>query len=315
MTGPIAELVGFVVDMVEALKTFAGSEMPALSADWKTSAKQVAEQAIEMAKIASTAITDALTASDRAMLTDAAESAGPASTLVSFITDSMEALKTFATTAMPTLSADWQARAQVVAANVVALVKIVATELSNAFASAADWLENSSGLAESSQSIISLISDSIGVLQAMTEVDPRLFEPPANAFIRVGAIIVDMANSVSTALAGIVISDAVLVAADRVKQLAESLLSVLEVMRGIRDVDAGNFGTTGWSNIVSAAGGMVNAASGLPGVGGASYAGGGGMQNVTFTGPIYASTPEQAKQSAASFAREYALAVRRTGRG
>jgi TP901 family phage tail tape measure protein len=258
----------------------------------------------------------------------AAEVAGPIGELLDFVVSSTEALHSISTMATYSLNASAKRAVAKLVKVSVQVAAIIANGLNKAFPAAKGKkkkggkkrarLLSGAALVGPVGEIFGVVTDTMDMLKAMTEIDPRMFEVPAGAFERVAAIISRMADTMSASLSKVVVTDAVLTAADRLKNLAESLLAVLEVMRGVAEVDAGGFGTAGWTNLMSAAGGMVNAASvALPGVSSPAASSGSLTVQVSI-GQVNATNPTQAENAgaaiAASVISKLATGKRRTGR-
>jgi hypothetical protein len=267
-------------------------------------------------------------------VSQASEMTGPVGELVSFIVDMSEALKSVATATIPEMTDQMKARVQQIATAAATMATIISAELAKAFPKATYTKKKKKVVKTGGEALAALLAgaevsgplgevmgvvgETLSILQTMTEVDPRLFEVPANAFSRLGAIVANMATTLSASLSSITVPDAVLTAAQRLQTLADALLSVLEVMRGVSEVDAGNFGTAGWSNLVSAANGMVNASSSLPGLQGSVLAAGktaGGDTYLIQVENLNATSPAQAGKATTAIITKLAEAKRRNGRG
>ncbi len=315
----ISSLVDFINGVTEAIKSITAGA-PHLFAGWKAQVKKLVDLASSIATVVSGAVNkmfpwtrgrpaskgkeaiDPKPKKKGKKLQEAAEMLGPIGDAVQFVADMSEVLKTLASSVMPAETAGIKANAQRIAKLAVDMAQVIATEI-NAVFPKGKWvkkkkkwkftggdkrkaLEDAAEAAGPAGEVISLIADTIGVLQTMTEVDPRLFLPPAGAWDKVATIIREMVNAMTTGLEGITISDAVLKSADKIRQLADALMAVLEVMRGISDVSAGNLGNVGWQNMIDAANGMVNASQRLP----------------SFTGALLGTSSGAATSGAASMA-------------
>lgn len=351
MSGAISTLVDFVSSIGESLAALETATVTKLSAGWKAKVKAIVKTADKLAAFIAQVVNKAFPWTKGKPKTKkrdavdpkigkaglkvqhASEMTGPVGELVSFIVDVSEALNTVAKSTIPKLTDDMKSKVRQIAQAATSLATIVATELAKAFPKAtykkrkkkvvktggealADLLaasEVSGPLGE----VMGVVGETLSILQTMTEVDPRLFEVPADAFSRIGSIIANMATTLAASLSSITVPDAVLTAASRLQTLADSLLSVLEVMRGVSDVDAGNFGTAGWSNLVAAANGMVYASNSLPGLRGTTVAAGtvGGDTYIVQMENVNATSPAQATKAATATVVAMAQAKRRTSRG
>jgi hypothetical protein len=152
-----------------------------------------------------------------------------------------------------------------------------------------------------------------------------------NAFARLGDIIRNMVETLAAGLSGLVVPQNLIKVTDDIKIVADNLMSVLDVMKAVAEVDAGNLGKAGWSNLIGAAQGMLGAAGtlgiGVPAPATATVPSGsdvtvnggrGSDYTFIFDGPIYATTPAQAEQSANALASQItvrlAKATRKTKR-
>jgi len=357
-SGAISTLVDFISGISESLANVAKVTIPTAIPKWQAAVRAVIAQARQFAAYAAQQLNkafpwtkatkkrEAKVGSKGQGIQNAAAMAGPVGEMLSFIVDTSELLRTIATSTVPAIGADMKANVANLAKAVAEMASVVASALVTAFPKAkttgkgknrkttgGEALANLMAAAEiagPAGSVAGLMADTIGVLQTMSEVDPRLFEPPAGAWARIGSIITSMVAEVSGALTGVMISDQVLTAASRIELLANALMSVLDVMKAISDVDAGNYGTAGWSNLVAAAGGMVTASASLPGISGtgvtgtavaAAASGGGGDTIILQLGEVklMSGTEAEAKRAGLAIgteaARVLAKAKRSTKRG
>jgi len=274
MSGPVSELVSFLVDITETLNTLADTETPALESGWKKSVKAVVKRALNISSVIAAELTKTKTPKTT-KLTRASEKSGPVADLVSFVADLSETLRTAATVTVPDLGSEAKANVEKLVAASITVANIVAAEINAAFPKTKNKKKAKSRkdlLAAAEMTgpigdVMGLVSSTLDILQAMTEADPRLFEPPADAWGRIAGIIRNCVQTVGGALEGIKVSDQVLTSADRLQQLADALMAVLEVMDKITEM-----GGHSWDDLVYEAGGMVNAAQRLPGGGGGSTA-------------------------------------------
>jgi len=287
LAGPIGDVLGVVTNMSELL-TAITAQTVAMTPELLTKARDMAKAAADVAKAVSEELIKAfpkatstkvntgtkkkpkwalVTAGGESLaaLEDAGPLAGPVADMLGLITGISDTLTMLTTTAVPAMTAAVAQKARTLAQAAVQIAQIVQEEVNKVFSSEASktGLASTAATAGPLGEVLGVAGSALDLLKSMTEVDPRLFEPPAGAFARLGAIIKTMAATFVADLSGIVIPDSVMTAIDRLKLLADALLSVLDVMRGVSEVDAGNFGTAGWTNIIGAANGMVNAASAL----------------------------------------------------
>lgn len=318
-----------------------GSEMSqGLSIGITMSTSEVVKAGTQMALLATKAISKALgglKGKNAKKVKTAGELAGPIGSLLDFIISSNEALQKLSTMSTAVLPATAKQAAQDVAKMSVSMSKVIQSELNKAFPKAKTVgrgkrkrkvgggqlrdLLAAAGTTGPLGSVLGVVSTTLDILQAMKDTDPSEFIGSNNAFAKLGVIVQNMATTMSASLSTITVPNSVLTAASRLQTLADSFMSVLEVMKSVRDVDAGSFGTTGWSNLVSAAGGMTQAASNLPSLSagasrGLSLAGDGAGGDVIIVemDNVYCTNPAQAGMVAKAVATKIAVAKKRTER-
>lgn len=331
----VGTLVDFVNSMTEALRILADVKVPSLAAGWKANVRKIVSMANAVANEVAKAIIKAYR-SEKSKRTKrvkrAAEVVGPLATIVEFVSSITEALKNLQTVTIPSAAADLRGRGRAVAQQVIAIASTVAAEIEATFAASSAErarLLDAAAMIEPMQSVVSLVSDSMSALQTMTDVDPHLFEVPDGAIQRMSRIVRELTTSVSEEIASITVPDTVLDAASRLQTLAQALMSVLDVMRGVAEISAGSLGDAGWKNMIDAANGMVSAASALN-VGGGVIVGpyvltpagataAGDTYNINISGPINARSETEAKAAANQIAQQtihaLASAKRKARRG
>jgi TP901 family phage tail tape measure protein len=338
-SGAIGTLVDFVSSVSDALAALEKTTATTLSAGWQDKVKAIVKTADKLAAFIAAQINKAFPWSKGKAKTKnreavdpklgkkgqsvqhAAEMTGPIGELVSFISEMSDALTTVASSTIPALTDGMKTKVQQIAQAAATMATVISAELAKAFPKAkttgkgkrkkttggeslADLLA-ASEISGDVGNVLGVMSDTISILTAMTEADPRLFEVPANAFTRLASIISNMVATISASLATLTIPDAVLAAADKLKTLAEALQSVVNLVSS-----AQSSGANGWSDVIGAANAMTRASGGLTGSGSAALAyagsgalGGGDYYQVSVSiDTVNASTPGAASEASGAIA-------------